>query len=184
MDLLDLMKQRHSIRKYTDERISSENLEKILQAGMLSASGRNRKPWEFIVVREKTVLEQMSLSRAAGAQMLAGADTAIVVIADAEKTDTWIEDCSIAMANMHLMAHSLGVGSCWIQGRMREAENGQSTEEFLREILHYPKHYKLQAILSLGMPNEQKEAVKAEALPAEKVHWGKYLQEGNDGNKT
>ena len=111
MELLELMKHRHSIRKYTDERIRTDNLEKILQAGMLSATGRNKRPWEFIVVREKSMLTQLANSKTAGAQMLSKADTAIVVIADPEKTDTWIEDCSIAMANMHLMAHSLGIGS-------------------------------------------------------------------------
>lgn len=174
MELLELMKQRHSIRKYTDERISPENLEKILQAGMLSPTGRNQKPWEFIVVREKNVLQQMSACRAAGAQMLEGADTAIVVIADAEKTDTWIEDCSIAMANMHLMAHSLGIGSCWIQGRLREAKDGQFTEDFLRSMLHYSAHYRLQAILSLGMPDERKTPAEIETLPIEKIHWEQY----------
>lgn len=124
MELLDLMKKRHSIRKYTDERIRTENLEKILQAGMLSATGRSKRPWEFIVVREKSTLEQMVASRSAGAQMLSRADAAIVVIADPDKTDTWIEDCSVVMANMHLMAHSLGIGSCWVQGRLREAKDG------------------------------------------------------------
>lgn len=174
MELLDLMKKRHSIRKYTDERISSENLEKIIQAGMLSPTGKNKRPWEFIVVSEKNVLEQMSESRAAGAQMLAGADTAIVVIADVEKTDTWIEDCSISMSNMHLMADSLGIGSCWIQGRLREAKNGQSTEVYLRELLHFPDNYRLQAILSLGMPDERKAPAELEKLPVEKIHWEQY----------
>lgn len=174
MELLDLMKQRHSIRKYTGEKISTENLEKILQAGMLSATGRNKKPWEFIVVRDKAALEQMSASRAAGAQMLAGADTAIVVIADPEKTDTWIEDCSIVMANMHLMAHSLGIGSCWVQGRLREAKDGRSTEDSLRSMLHYPENYRLQAMLSLGMPDEQRAPAETDKLPVEKIHWGQY----------
>lgn len=174
MELLDLMKTRHSIRKYTDERIRTQDLEQILQAGMLSASGKNTRPWEFVVVRDKSVLEKMASARSMGAQMLAEADAAIVVIADADKTDTWIEDCSIVMANMHLMAHSLGVGSCWIQGRLREAKNGQQTEEFLRSLLGFPVKYKLLAILSLGMPNEQKKASELEELPKEKIHWERY----------
>ena len=174
MELLELMKQRHSIRKYPDERIRADNLEKILQAGMLSATGRNKRPWEFIVVREKSMLTQMADSKTAGAQMLSEADTAIVVIADQEKTDTWIEDCSIAMANMHLMAHSLGIGSCWVQGRLREAKDGSSAEDYLRSLLHYPEKYKLLATLSLGMPNEQKMPVDLETLPAEKIHWEQY----------
>lgn len=174
MELLDIMRHRHSIRKYTGEEIRKEDLEKILQAGMLSASGRSRRPWEFIVVRKKSTLEQMAGSRAAGAAMLEGADCAIVVIADPEKTDVWTEDCSIVMANMHLMADSLGVGSCWIQGRLREAKDGRLTEDVLRALLGYPEGYKLEAILSLGMPDEQKEATDLETLPVEKIHWEMY----------
>lgn len=75
------------------------------------------------------------------------------------------------MANMHLMASSLGVGSCWIQGRLREAPDGGTTENYLRSVLNYPPGYKLEAILSLGMPGEEKEAHKLEELPYDKVHW-------------
>lgn len=174
MELLDLMKSRHSIRKYTGEGIRREDLEQILRAGMLSPSGKNKRPWEFIVVRERAVLERMASSRAAGARMLSAADAAIVVIGDTEKTDTWIEDCSIAMAYMQLMAHSLGIGSCWIQGRSREAGDGRSTEEFLRAILHFPENCKLLATLSLGMPDEKKPPAEIENLPAGKVRWEEY----------
>ena len=82
MDLLEIMRNRRSVRKYTGERIDDEKIEKVLQAGMLSASSKGRHPWEFIVVRSKETLEKMAHSRVAGAAMLKGADTAIAVIAD------------------------------------------------------------------------------------------------------
>ena len=122
MDLLEIMRNRRSVRKYTGERIDDEKIEKVLQAGMLSASSKGRRPWEFIVVRSKETLEKMAHSRVAGAAMLKGADTAIAVIADPEKCDVWVEDCSIVMANMHLMADSLGLGSCWIHRAKEEFE--------------------------------------------------------------
>ena len=113
MDLLEIMLNRRSVRTYTGEKIEDEKLEMILKAGLAAPSGRGRRPWEFIVVRDKDTLACMSESRKCGAGMLTGADCAIVVVADEEKTDVWTEDCSIAMAYMHLMADSLGVGSCW-----------------------------------------------------------------------
>ena len=174
MELLEIMKNRRSVRKYTQEPIAEEKLEKILQAGLLSASGRARRPWEFIVVRNKETLKSMSECRVGAAKMLEGADTAIVVIADPEKTDVWTEDCSIAMANMHLMADSLGIGSCWIQGRLREAPDGRTTEEYLSELLQFPKQYKLEAILSLGIAVEHPEPYSIEELQVEKVHREKY----------
>lgn len=170
MDLMEMMKNRRSVRKYTQERIEDEKIEKIVQAGLLSASGRGIRPWEFIVVRDKEMLRKMSECRNGAAKMLEGADCAVVVIADAEKTDVWTEDCSIAMANMHLMADVMGVGSCWIQGRLREAPDGRSTEEYLRELLKYPKDYKLEAILSLGMPEVHPAPRSLEEIPEGKVH--------------
>ena len=74
------------------------------------------------------------------------------------------------MAYMHLMADTLGVGSCWLQGRLRTAVDGTSSEEFLRKLLGYPENQKLEAVLVLGMPAQQPEAHKLEDLQYEKVH--------------
>lgn len=174
MDLLEIMKNRRSVRTYTGEPVPEEKLIQILQAGLLSASGRAVRPWEFIVVRNKETLKQMAGSRTAGAKMLEEADCAVVVLGDEKKTDVWTEDCAIAMANMHLMADSLSVGSCWIQGRLREASDGKTTEEYLRKLLGYPVHMRLEAILSLGMPKEHPEAHAIEKLLTEKLHWERF----------
>lgn len=170
MELIQMMQNRRSVRTYTEERISDESIDRILQAGLLSATGKAIRPWEFIVVRNKETLRAMAECRAAGAQMLTGADCAIVVIGDEQKSDVWIEDCSVVMSNMHLMADSLGIGSCWVQGRLREAKDGRSTEEFLREMLKFPENFKLAAILSLGMPKNHPAGYELESLPVEKVH--------------
>lgn len=170
MELIQAMQNRRSVRTYTDEAVSEEKLEKIIQAGLLSASGKAIRPWEFIVVRDKETLKKMPECRAAGAAMLAGADCAIVVLGDADKSDVWTEDCSVAMANMHLMADALGVGSCWVQGRLRMAADGRTTEEYLRDLLKFPENCKLEAILSLGMPLNHPAAYELDALLTEKVH--------------
>lgn len=170
MELIQMMQNRRSVRTYTGEPVPEELLEKILQAGLLSATGKAIRPWEFIVVRDKEMLQRMAESRAAGAQMLTGADCAVVVIGDAEKSDVWTEDCSVAMANMHLMADSLGVGSCWIQGRLRAAGDGRSTGEFLRELLKFPENFELEAILSLGMPKNHPAPHEPKELDMDKIH--------------
>jgi len=174
MNLLEVMLNRRSVRQYTGEKIPQEKLDQIIKAGLASPSGRAIRPWEFIVVREKETLLKLSKARTAGAQMLEGADCAIVVVGDATKTDVWTEDCSIAMANMHLMADSLGVGSCWIQGRLREATEGKTTEEVVREILQIPEVYKLEAILSLGMAEKHPQDHKMDELLMEKVHFEQF----------
>lgn len=174
MELLQILKERGSVRTYTGEKIPEDKLEKVLKAGLLAPSGRNRKPWEFVVVREKETLEKLSKCRDHGAAMLANADAAIIVVADPEETDVWTEDCSIAMTCMHLMADSLGLGSCWIQGRLRVAQDGSTTEEYIQKLLNVPENYKLEAMLSLGMAAAHPEEKKIEDLPMEKIHEEKF----------
>ena len=138
MELLEIMRHRRSIRNFTGEAVTEEQLNQVLEAGLLAASGKARYPWEFIVVRNKETLQKMVECRVGGSASLNEADVAIVVVADPEKTDVWTEDCSIALANMLLMAENLGLGCCWVQGRLRDAKDGRSAEDFLRDLLGYP----------------------------------------------
>ena len=170
MDVLEALQNRHSVRTYTGEPVSEENLKKVVQAGLLSASGKHLCPWEFIVVRDHAMLEKLAGFRKVGAKMLAGADAAIVVLGDGDKSDVWVEDCSVVMANMHLEADSLGLGSVWVQGRVREASDGRTAEEFARELLGFPDHLHLEAVLALGMPESHPAPAELDALAWAKVH--------------
>ena len=173
--LLQLMLGRRSVRKYTGEPIPADKLKLILQAGLASATSKNRKPWEFVVVQKKETLQKLAKCRVGSAKMLEKAGCAIVVFANTDVTpDVWVEDCSIAMSNMHLMADALGLGSCWIQGRCREAENGQSTDVFCKELLGVPDNFALEAILSIGVPEEHPAGYTEADLREEKMHWEKY----------
>ena len=174
MSLLEIMKKRRSIRSYTGEKVPGEMIEKVLQAGRLAPSSFGNKAKEFIVVRDKDTLTKMADAREGAADMLKGADAAIVVISDETITDVWTEDCSIAMAHMYLMADDLGLGSCWIQGRLRRARTGESTEEYLRKLLGFPESHRLAAILSIGMPAKRPAPRDVDTMPEEKIHFEKY----------
>ena len=138
VDVLDAMARRRSLRRYSGEPVPQALLDRILEAALRSASGRSRRPWELIVVRDRAMLDDLAECREQGAGMLTGADAAIVVVADPTLADTWVEDCSIVMANMQLEAAASGVGSCWIQGRLRQAADGRSTHEFVANLLKVP----------------------------------------------
>lgn len=157
MELLKLLQSRRSIRKYTDEHISDETLEKILQAGLLAPSSRAIYPVELVAVRDKEMLRKLSECKAAGAAMLKDADAAIVVVGDTAKSDAWIEDCSITMTLMMLEATEQGVGSCWVQCRGRQTAERTSTGERIKSLLDIPDNFGVLAILSLGMPAEEPE---------------------------
>lgn len=174
MNLLDVLQNRRSVRKYANDHISDKAIEMILQAGLLSASSRAIRPWELILVRDQTVLKKLSDCRSNSAKMLENADVAIVVIANRIKSDVWVEDCAIVMSNMHLMADSLGIGSCWIQGRLRDAPDGRTTEAYVREIIKFPQEYSLEAILSLGIPVQHPVRTELSDLMYQKVHYESF----------
>lgn len=151
MSLIDIILKRRSIRNYTDENIPDDKLEQILQAGLLAPTSRNRKPCELIVVKNKGVLNKLSKSKESGSQMLDKCNTAIVVVADSNKADTWIEDSSISLAYMDLVANELDIGSCWCQSHLRFDKEGNESEDVIREILSLENKYRIVGILSLGV---------------------------------
>ena len=170
MELLNEMLKRRSVRNYTGEPVPYEKLMMILKAGLSSPSGKNKKPWEFVVVEDREKLMELSHCRKGGVRMLEKAGCAILVFGDTEKNDVWQEDCSIAMTNMHLMASSLGLGSCWIQGRLREADNGESADAFCRRLLNVPDNFSLLALLSVGIAEEKPAPHTEDELIMSKIH--------------
>lgn len=174
VDVLAAQRARRSVRSYTDEHIPDEKIERVLEAGLLSASGRGLRPWELVVVRDRAVLDTLAQCRDGGSQMLAGADAAVVVTADPVVADTWIEDCSIVMANMHLAADALGLGSCWIQARMRTAADGRSTRDFIADALGLPAEMEVEAVLSLGIPQGHPAPHEVDDALRAKIHRDRY----------
>lgn len=173
--MLKKLAQRRSIRKYTEESIPEEKLKNILTAGLLSPTSKNLRPWEFLVIRDKEKLNTLADCREMGADMLKGAAAAIIVMADQTINDVWIEDCSIAMSNMHLTAADEGVGSCWIQVRNRlSRKDGKSTEEFIREMFELEDKFAVEAVLSLGMPEKERRPLEIEDSLWKKVHYEKF----------
>ena len=169
-DLLEVMRQCRSIRKYTGEAIPEEKMERILQAGLLAPTSMNRKPCEFYVVKDREKLAALAKAKKAAAGMIAECDAAIAVFADSEKADTWIEDASIALTYMQLMAAEQGVGSCWVQMHLRASEDGKDAEANVREILGVDEPFRIVGILSLGMPAAVPAPYELDQLDRGKIH--------------
>ena len=174
MELIELMRNRRSVRQFTEETVPQEKIEKVLQAALMSASGKGIRPWEFIVVQDKEGIEKLSGCRPGVGKTIAGGNVAIVVAADAEKSDIWIEDCSIAMANMYLMAEEQGVGGVWIHCRGRETPDGGSTEEYVKSVLGIPESYRVLSMFVFGVPAAHPAPYELDQLKTEKVHYGKF----------
>ena len=170
MELMDVMFKRRSSRKFSDEKISKSELDKILQAAILAPTSMNRKPCNFLVVERKETLKALAGAKNHGAELIAGADKAIVVLADTFVADTWCEDSSIALTYMHLMATDLGLGSCWVQIHIRD-KNGRDAEEVVRDIVKVDPQYRIVGILALGKIEKQPEPHTPDDLDKSKIHF-------------
>lgn len=116
MEALENILTRRSIRSFTDKEISSELIDKLLEAAVAAPSAGNQQPWNFIVVDDKSVLKQITEYHPSS-KMLNEASHAIVVCGDLHKEKHpgyWIEDCSAATQNILLAAHALGLGAVWL----------------------------------------------------------------------
>ncbi|NLW55774.1 MAG: NAD(P)H-dependent dehydrogenase/reductase [Firmicutes bacterium] len=174
MDFFNLIEQRRSIRKYKNQPVEPEKVDKIVEAALRAPSSRNLQPSEFIVVTEQVIITRLAQARPHGSTFLRKAPAAIVACADPEKCDVWIENASIAATYIFLAAEALGLGCCWIQIRERIHNEQKTAEEFVREVLNIPNSLKVEAIIAFGYPDEHKPGHAREELPFAKVFTNAY----------
>ncbi|MCQ2584230.1 MAG: nitroreductase family protein [Treponema sp.] len=150
MEFISLIKKRHSVRTYAGTEVSDEKITELIKAAELAPTSRNKKPVKLIAVKDRKLLEKLSVAKAGGSQMLKDAGAAIVVTGDSEKSDVWVEDCSIAMTYLHLAATDLGLGSCWIQIRNRKNAEGRDSADYIKDLLGIKAPFEVLAVLSVG----------------------------------
>jgi len=165
---------RHSIRKYTDEPIDGEQVKQLLEAALLAPSSKSSRPWEFVVVEDKEVLEKLAGCKPFGAAPIAKCVLAIVVCADPGKSEAWIEDASVAATYIQLQAELLGLGSCWVQIRGRFDKDNNDAADLVRTLLGIPGEQQVECVITLGHKDEVRKPVDPEKLLWERVHIGKF----------
>lgn len=173
---LAMIQKRRSIRKYQKRTIEPEIITQLIEAGLRAPSSRDLNPWEFIVIDDPVLLGILALCKPHGSLFLRNAPLGIVVCADSSRSDVWIEDTSIAVTFIQLLAESIGLGSCWIQVRERMRDKSKTAEEYIQEILHIPGHLKVEAIIAIGYPAEELPPRPREELQFEKISYREYGQ--------
>jgi nitroreductase len=173
-NFLKLATTRRSIRQYTDERLSAEDVSDILRSALLSPSSKNSRSWEFVLVEDKARLKQLSLCKSSGAGFLEDCALAVVVLTNPMQSEAYIEDCSIAATYIQLQAEDLGLGSCWVQIRGRETADGYDSEQYVRDLLGIPLQLYVGCIIAVGHKAKEGKPHDDKKLQWEKVHIGKY----------
>ena len=169
MEVQEALLNRRSIRKYNDQKINKEDIDKILKAAMYAPSAMNLQAWQFIVIDDKDILIE-TIKSIPYAEMLRQSAATILVCGDSliEKNESWLlQNCSAAIQNILLSSYGLGIGSCWI------AIHGMDdVYQNIKAQFALPENIVPVSLISLGYPDE---VVKAEErVTEEKVHYNRW----------
>ena len=163
----ELLKVRRSMRKFTDEELTQEEVVALMKAALMSPTSKRTNAWQFIMVDDKELLEKLSHCKAQASQFIADAPLAIVVTADPLASDVWIEDASIASIIIQLQAEDMGLGSCWVQVRERFTASGMPSDDI-------PLQLQVLSVVAIGHKGMERKPFSEEHLQWEKVHINKY----------
>jgi nitroreductase len=165
---------RRSIRKFKDQAVEPEKIDRLLRAAMQAPSAANQQPWEFIVITEKEMLERLSLLSVYAKPIASSAVTILLVTnGDALKAPieptAWQQDMGAAAQNILLEAVYLGLGGVWLG--VATTDNAIA---YVRDVFKLPENIKPFALISIGYPDEQKNEF-VDRYNSEKVHYEKWL---------
>jgi len=171
---LELIRRRRSIRRFAPEALEPEKIELLIEAALRAPSSRGFNPWQFVFVTDPELLTSLSRAKPHGAGFLQNAPLGVVVCADPGESDVWVEDASIATIFIQLAAHSVGLGSCWIQIRERMHAEGRSAGQFIAAQLGLPKNLAVESMVAVGYPAEEKAGHDRNTLQADKIFLDRY----------
>ena len=165
MEALEAILSRRSVRKYTARRVPEPALKRLLQAAMNAPSAGNEQPWQFVIVTDRNILDEIPKFHPHSA-MLKEASVAVLVCGDLQletHKGYWVQDCSAATENLLLAAHAMGLGAVWLGIYPREERVAG-----LRKLLGIPDGIVPFSLVPVGYPAEQK--TLADRYNAERVH--------------
>jgi len=173
MDAIQAILTRISTRQFSDQPIPDEALHSILEAGMAGPTAVNARPWSFLVVRDRDMLNRMADGNGRAAEPLRGAALGILVCGDMERAfkpapDYWVIDGTIAAQNMILAAHAMGIGSVWL-GTWPQQEKMQAQ----KKLFDLPDGIVPHSIIAFGYPLEESTKQK-QLYEDDRVHMEKW----------
>ncbi len=171
---MSLIEKRRSIRKFLKKPVEADKLDMLLESALRSPSSMGKNPWEFVVVKEADLIEKLSTAKVFGSTFVKNAPLAIVVCADPETSDVWVEDASIASIYIHLAAESIGLGSCWVQIRNRMRDDTVTSQDYIADLLGIPENRQILALVAIGYPDEEKAPHAKDTLQFDKIYLDRY----------
>ncbi|MFI3304398.1 MAG: nitroreductase family protein [Rikenellaceae bacterium] len=171
--VIEAIMTRSSVRSYTSQKIESDKVETMLRAAMAAPTAGNRQPWEFVVVTDQKILDEIP-GIVKGARMASSAPLAIVACGIPSKSfagdlsQFWIQDVSAATENLLLAAHALDLGAVWCG--VYPDQGGRVAK--IQQLLGLPEDVIPMSINCIGYPDSEP-TIKDKWAP-EKVSYNKY----------
>lgn len=171
MDVIKAISTRRSIRKFKPgSKVDEETVTEFLRAAMMGPCSGNGKPWEFIVIRDRDILDRVAEMSSYTNSILEHTAIMIVVVSNKNKEkyeNRWIQDCSVAMQNILLVVHAKGYGGSW-----QEIYPVEKTAKGINDILKLPDNITPFAMIPIGEPDDEKEY--RDTYDKDKIHYEKW----------
>ena len=171
--LKDIIFERRTVRKFKEDKVDRELLDELLKYSLMGPSYGNSRPVEFIVVEDKDTLNALSGIETFGTKYIAECPTVVIVMADTDLSETWVEECSIAASYLQLLAQEAGLNTAWVNLKDGETKDDVPMQEFTRNLFNLPKSYATLCMIPIGYGNEKvRKRVDFDASP--KIHSEKF----------
>lgn len=170
-DTLKTIMTRTSIRNFTSQKVEEDKVEQLLRAGMAAPTAMNCQPWEFVVINDRELLDQLCDSLPS-AKMLKEAQMAIIVCGNMQKAlegdmqSLWVQDASAASENILLAAHAMGLGAVWTG--VFPSDN----VKIVRNTIKLPQHIVPLNVIPIGYPKGEHNP--KEKWDTEKIHYNAW----------
>ncbi len=158
---------RRSTRKYQNKEVSEEYITAIIKAGQFAPTSRNNRAIEFIVVKNQET--KKTIFDIVGQEFVKEAPILIVPTTDVTKTNSPLQDLSVASQNIFLQAEALGLGSVW-----KNLKTDSDVEEKIKKLLNIPQEFKVINIIPIGYPQEKPMPYSDEDFETNKIHQEKW----------
>ena len=171
-EVLDVIRKRRTVRKFTDQEVSREQIDLLLELAMCAPNRLNHQPWHFVVIQDKSVQKRFADFLRIHSY-LEDASAVIVACANPKASTTWAMDVSAAVENLMIGATALGLGTAWVGSP--DTVTWSMFEEAVRDSLAIPIDVRIVALLALGYP--AKEPVphsREDRFDPTKVHYGRW----------
>jgi nitroreductase len=169
MDIIEALLTRRSVRSFTDEPVTEEQIKQLLRAAMQAPSAGNQQPWHFVIITERHLLNRIALINP-HADMCRLAPVSILICGD-ERLEKhpgyWVEDCSAAAENLLLAAHGMGLGAVWT-GIHPVAERVAG----FRSLFDLPSSIHPLGLMVVGVPAER--PVPVDRYKEDRVQWNHW----------